>query len=570
MWTFPQTEAVDKPGYLTVHGPSHMMLSVQIVEARFVYIDIPERGLLEGESMTLVYGETAGGGPGARSQYLASDQQNQALFICDCRWSSKDGFVPLTGPVALEVVPDAPTRLVLIAPADAKVGEASTCTVMVQDKWGNLVKDYKGRVDLHCAMKASFPSSVVFDEEAGGKVVTKFVPLEEGTLRIEGEEPELGLRGCSNPISCSALGNNLKVYFGDLHHHTTISDGMCSIDKVYKTLRDVACFDFAAAIDHDYHHPHILYEHGMEITDEDWELIKAKADEYYERGRFVTFVGYEWTGPKEPKDPGRGDMNVYYLEPGGLYRRCEPGSDVHESVDLWKKLRKHLPGVITVTHHSASGWGRLGSDWDSRDDEMQPLVEIYSSHGASEYYDNPWPPVRLRVGGHVQEALAQGYRFGFIGGSDCHSLNLNSPNVISGSPFPPLLYQGGLAAVLSKDLSREAIFAALKMRRTYATTGERILLHFTVAGHLMGEEIKVSEPNLKIAIAVSGTCELKTVELLRNNEVVMSVGGGSRDLEMELNQDIAEGDRAFFYVRVTQVDGSQAWSSPVWVERTKD
>ena len=52
----------------------------------------------------------------------------------------------------------------------------------------------------------------------------------------------------------------------------------------------------------------------------------------------------------------------------------------------------------------------------------------------------------------------------------------------------------GLVAALARELTRDAVFEALFERRTYATTGARILLDFTLNRHGMGSLVAVSAP----------------------------------------------------------------------------
>ena len=66
-----------------------------------------------------------------------------------------------------------------------------------------------------------------------------------------------------------------------------------------------------------------------------------------------------------------------------------------------------------------------------------------------------------------------GLRFGFVGSSDDHA------------GFPGA-YGEGLMAALVSDFSRDGIFEAIRARRTYALTGDRIELDFSVDGAPMG------------------------------------------------------------------------------------
>ena len=159
--------------------------------------------------------------------------------------------------------------------------------------------------------------------------------------------------------------------------------------------------------------------------------------------------------------------------------------------------------ALTIPHHTKFG---NVTNWEYRNDAHQRLVEICSSWGISE------------TGGpkSVQRALAMGHRLGFIGGTDSHHglANQGSFFVDDGN---------GLACVIAPTLTRDAIWQALYERRCYATTGDRILLDFTMNDAPMGSDLAVDLAQYgsrQFAMRVAGTYRIDRIELLRNNEVV--------------------------------------------------
>ncbi len=68
-------------------------------------------------------------------------------------------------------------------------------------------------------------------------------------------------------------------------------------------------------------------------------------------------------------------------------------------------------------------------------------------------------------------------------------------------------------------LTREAIFDALRHRRTYAVTGDRIDLDFRLNGQPMGRELPYTEER-RMEVTVSGWDQVDRVEVLKNNEVM--------------------------------------------------
>ena len=86
-------------------------------------------------------------------------------------------------------------------------------------------------------------------------------------------------------------------------------------------------------------------------------------------------------------------------------------------------------------------------------------------------------------------------------------------------------YPGGLSAFLAPELSRRAIFDALRSRSVYATTQpDRILVDFRVDGQRVGEgdsEVSIPETDAarEVTVEAAGTAPIERVELVKNNEV---------------------------------------------------
>jgi hypothetical protein len=228
---------------------------------------------------------------------------------------------------------------------------------------------------------------------------------------------------------------------------------------------------------------------------------------------------------------------------------------------LWRAVR--AAGGLVVPHHP--GYAReglmWGTDWDYHDDEEQPVVEIYSKHGASEFVGNPRPLPRMGPEGCVQTALARGHRLGFVGGSDTHASRPGS-DIVEDYSDVQRYGQSGLTAVRAPELTRAGLLAGLRARACYATTGERIWLDVRVAGVPMGGEAEISGP-VVIEVEAHGTEPIALVEVLRDGEVAFSAEPDALSAELTWTDEPA--GPAYYYVRLTQENGSRAWASPVWV-----
>ena len=148
--------------------------------------------------------------------------------------------------------------------------------------------------------------------------------------------------------------------------------------------------------------------------------------------------------------------------------------------------------------------GGRACNLDFFDPEFVHLAEIHSHHGTFEWF--------------AEEVLARGFCVGFIGGSDDHTgrqglvyANRRSNNVVTFD------VKGGLMGLYARELTREAVWEAMRARRTYATNGERIYLKTSCGEALMGEAVDV-EGSPTIRVEVHGTAPLLDVELKRGSE----------------------------------------------------
>ncbi len=324
-----------------------------------------------------------------------------------------------------------------------------------------------------------------------------------------------------------------------------MSDGTGEPEELYRYARNVAALDFCAVTDHDHW--------GMRPLDEDgatWRRLLAAAARFHEPGRFVTVPAYEWTNWIH------GHRHVLFFAPGEavLLSSLDPATDT--PAELWRALAGRQ-GVLTVAHHSAGG--PVPVDWSFRPDpRFEPVTEVVSVHGSSEAADSPLPIGGGRPGNYVREVLTHGFRLGMIGSGDGHDGHPGLAHLAGRS--------GGLAAVLAEENTREAILAALRARRCYATSGPRILLRVSLAGRRMGAVLAGPLAEARLVAFVVGTAPVAALELVRSGRVVeTAIGGGQRSLSLRSTlRDLAPGE--YVYVRAVQEDRHFAVSSPFFVK----
>jgi hypothetical protein len=272
-----------------------------------------------------------------------------------------------------------------------------------------------------------------------------------------------------------------------------------------------------------------------------WEHIQNVTNSFYKPGKFVTLIGYEWTNWTY------GHMHVLFKGDRGKLV-----STRSKSADTPAKLWKNLPpgNAITIPHHPAGG--PIHINWSYYNALFESLVEISSIHGVSEQPRAPLSIYHPVAGAFVQNALARGYKLGFLGGGDSHNGHPGIPSVNA-----PVF---GLSGVYARELTRASVWEAFTAKRTYATTGARIILEFSVNDARMGETVEAAVPLVISADAVP-TAPIESFELIYNNSTVYRTKEPSIRYRHEL--PLSPGD--YFYVRLIQNDKHMAWSSPVWL-----
>lgn len=457
-----------------------------------------------------------------------------------------------------------------------------------------------------------------FEEDDCGIKKIRFMPENPGILRVRAADSTGELAGQSNPGVCTGLvgkksasalnsafipnsdaatdfpgatnsdattpapdrlshaaspgsshtREKLRHFWGDLHGHTGIQWGRGSGRSYYEYAREAAALDFCALTDPDagrYTNNNETAHLSLScyMTDQQWKEIQEVNKAFYEEGHFVPILGYEYHNDAPNPEFG-GDRNVYYDSYDEPIRRCvDQGSYCPEQ--LWNQLKEQKIRAITVPHHTAKKV-MLGS-WEIHDEEFQRLVEIYSCWGNSEGEGCERPIIggSLYENHSVQYALNKGFRLGFVTGSDTHAGTPGYSHWVFSAELES--YRGGLTCVMAKSLDRHSIFEALWNRSVYATTGERILLEFSVNGVPMGQELPLSENRVRtLHVRVIGTGEIETVEIISMGHTVHRREGNGNALEFDWSDSTQPEDGwLYYYVRVYQKNKAIAWSSPIWV-----
>lgn len=533
-WSPAQASSPELPGFTTVETDAEGV-QFDVSAPSFLNVVLAGRKLEGGERIRFVYGA---GDVGALADRYAEHRSPFRIGVD----GDGDGVHKLIAePPGVDVVAGPPAQLHVILPATARPGEVVPLRVVLLDRAANAGAAFEDDVVLSPIPSwPGAPESIRLEPEDGGVKKLELQVGEPGVFRIAARAGDLV--ALSNPILVEATGP--RILWGDLHGHSGLSDGTGTAEDFLRFARDVAGLDVVALTDHDHW--------GFEPLDENLEIqtvIRDETERFNEPGTFVTLHGYEWTNWIH------GHRHVLYFdEESELFSSLD--SDYDTPPELWDALRGSP--ALTFAHHSAGG--PVPTNWDfPPDPELEPVTEIASVHGSSEAPDSPFPIYNALPDNWVRDILDRGYRFGFVASGDSHDGHPGLAHLESG--------KGGLAAVLSPELTRDGVYRALKTRRTYATNGPRILLRVALGGLPMGSEREAPPPGepVDLYVRVIAAAPLDRIDVIRGGSVEQTLAGeGVMDYETTFEiQDLATGD--YVYVRVIQQDGGAAWSSPFFI-----
>lgn len=539
-WQPFQLKNPDAGGYVGIRSNGSACLKQEILweeACQVLKITVSEGVLHCGDTITITVGDSS---KGSRAQTF--DQKKFVFFTAvDC--TGYGYYFELVNPPYLKITGGKAEKIKVVAPSTVYAGEEFDAGIRVEDKYFNLASDFNGNFRFTVDGMDYPDAKFVISADSDSVLTIKGIRFDKcGCHVIEVKEENNKLSAVSNYIKCIDKDTGeYKIFWGDIHGHTSLMDSVGTVDEYYSFARDVAFLDFCCLSEHI-----DSFSMGRQASNDfQWEELKRGVRQYNLPGKFITILGYEnsmdW------------DANVYFdTEDAPWYVSSFP-----------KKLFEfaHENNAIVVPHMTTYPQRARGYDWTFFDPEVVPVIEIYSTHGASEYYGGEKPLSDCEPGGYAQDALNMGHKIGFIGSGDGHDCKPgNSP---SGR------YINGLVAVFVKELTRESIIDAIRKRRCYATTNERILAYFTLNGHMMGEEIKLDGSRAEervIEVSVHGTDMLKEISIIKDGRELYTFAAKGRIAEFMYTDRSDNEKNAYYYVRITQEKGGMAWLSPIWVD----
>ena len=483
----PQFERPSEQGYTTVTTSGDASLDIRYDAKaherpwqKCLVIDVRDGFLAPGDTVTLVFGDRRRGSPGIRAQTFV-ESAHEIRVLVDPTNASLVRRLPSSP--AVPIVSGNPVKLVCVLPTRSVANQPIMPFLKGEDKWGNPTPP---------------PPGVTLRWEGGGDAVVS--GSDSLTLKSPGtgyvvataDAPHLACR--SNPLTAVENPPALNRYWGDLHAQTDSTVGTGTEEEYFAFGRDWACLDFIGHQGNDF-----------QLTNDDWARLRQETEAFHRDGVYVVIPGYEWSA----NTPAGGDRNVFYRSTGQpIFRSShwqvpevpeDAQTPAHPADVLFQRIRDNGEGIVC-----AHVGGRYSDIRNYFDPETCPLVEVVSCWGVFEWM--------------IWDAFEMGYIVGIMANSDGHKGRPGAEGPGAGQ----FGIAGGLTCVLAPELTREAVFDALRARRCYGTTGARMDLTFSVNGQPMGSLIEGAE-SAAVEAAVTGTAPLESFQLFAGRECVQTV-----------------------------------------------
>jgi hypothetical protein len=515
----PQFDQPQAANFTTVEASNGARLEVRFDRlnirpyANTLLIRVGRGYLRQGDTLTIRFGDQRQGSPGWRLQ--TNVERGVELRTSVDAFATYE-FCELPRQPSFDLVPGPAVSWKAIVPSLAVVGEPFRLALVAEDLWGNPTGALEQPLALSLESSPplrGLPGTITIKPGEGPLVIEPLVAEAEGdlSLRVMAAGEEVARANPLRVVRTAAL----RRYWGDLHGQSGETIGMGTAEDYFRFARDLAFIDIVGHQGNDF-----------QITDAFWTRLNALTAEFDRAGSFVCVPGYEWSG-----NTGMGgDRNVFYRREGRPIRRSShilvEGQTSTEAVYTAEKLFDVLQGedAVLIAHVG----GRYADIKVAHDGRLERAVEVHSSWGTFEWL--------------LHDAFDKGYRVGVVCHSDDHKGRPGATRP-GASSFGAV---GGLTCYFMPELTRDALFAALRARHHYGTTGNRMFLDLCgsfgedVVGFTddpalgpcreyktrearMGDIVRPGRAEMRLAVEVIGTAPIDRVDVLHGTQVVKTV-----------------------------------------------
>ncbi len=335
-----------------------------------------------------------------------------------------------------------------------------------------------------------------------------------------------------------------NIYFGQMHAHTSYSDGAGSAEEAYQHGIAVENLDFLSLTDHSN-----SFDNADDASILDGSVSTEwteghQLEEKYTSEDFVGMFGYEMTWSN-----GLGHMNTF--NSSGFQSRTQKDFATYSTaLQNYYAALKTQPNSISQFNHPGTTFGDFSdfAHYDETIDNLVTLIEVGNGEGAigsSGYF----PSYE-----YYQRALDKGWHVAPTNNQDNHKGRWGDANTAR-------------SVVLADSLTRNNIYDAMRNNRVYATEDNDLSIYYTLDGFEMGTVLEDGDTgetvHLKAELSDPTDAGLGTVSVITNGGLVLdkkTLTGNTATVEFDVDNKYS-----YYYLKVVEADGDIAVTAPVWV-----
>lgn len=355
-----------------------------------------------------------------------------------------------------------------------------------------------------------------------------------------------------------------QLYFGQIHSHTTLSDGVGSIDDAYNYAKNNASnVDFLIVTDHSHYLDSrsnlgtldgknrgttttYIDENGDTVTTTKWDLGRLTAEKYTD-STFVADFGYEmtWSGQY-------GHINTYATD--GFVSRNDGTYTVSGGTGLvnYYELLTQYPQSISMFNHPGTTFGTFDdyAYYTEEYDQVITMIEVGNGEGAigSGGY---WPSYE-----QYTRALDKGWHLAPANNQDNHKGRWGDANTARD-------------VIWTNDFTKNGVLQAMREMRMYATEDNNLQVTYFINDEPLGTIFDAQPESLEFDISVydpDASDKTFTLSIIANNGITVHTESGViTGNEAKTFNFTLEPTYSYYYVRVDQSDGNIAVTAPIWI-----
>lgn len=313
-------------------------------------------------------------------------------------------------------------------------------------------------------------------------------------------------------------GSVMNLYSGEVHAHTSDSDGKQTVKQAYAYARDVAKLDFFAVTDHSDSFSNNIFQN----------VHQPNADAFNDPGTFAALYGYEQT--YNLKTGFYGHLNT--INRSSLTGRSLP------LAQFYTQMAKDENAVVMFNHPGYT-WGNF-MEYDLYSPEIDAalnLSEIKSTSAANYEY-----ALSLTKGWHVSP----------IYNEDNHDPNWGNAKEACGY-------------VLAPALTRQNILDAFNKNRTYTTTDKTLKIYYKINDEWMGARLDNPDNlHFRIQLSTEKPQGLGMISIIAEDGIIVATQKIGAKKEYTWEFDLAP-HYDYYYIKV-ESGSNWCYTAPIWIE----